>query len=679
MGGMMPDRMSRRQSLTLLGGAALLAAEAAYLASDDRLAVVGPSGRPGHDAYSAGAPYAPDGTAGELAALPMGDVRLGPGSFSTNAQRNLAYLLFLDPDRMLRSFRLNYRLAATARPLGGWELPTSAIRGHITGHLLLGLALAYAGTGTSASDPVRRALRERGDYLVGQLAMLQGRAAKVGYHAGYLSGFPEVYFDWLEQGQYSRIWSPYYMIHKYLAGLIDQHQLAGNGQALDVATRLADWVDRRTSRLTYQHMQAILEVEFGGMPEALANLHRITGEPRYLRCAERFYHARFLDPLASGVDNLAGEQCNISTPKVIGALRLAEETGSERYWNAAANFWNIAVGHHSDAIGGQGNREHWGPPGVIAGALSNYTDEGCVSYNMLKLTRLLHFHAPSRAELMDYYERALVNHLLGTQDPSSPHGLVCYYTGLSAGAHKQQPLNYFPSGSTAIYATDYDTFTCDTGTGLETPARFGTAIYSRDADGLRVNLFVPSVVRVPAFGLAFRQVTGLPDESSVTLAVVAGTGRMTLRVRVPGWASGRPRVRLNGRPLSLTNPAPVPVSPSAALAAAHPGPGEWITVARQWEPGDELAISFGLELRLAAAPDDPSVAALTYGPVVLAGLTGTADRMPVLDVSSVRRVSAAPLAFEGRAAFAGLGSRPVALIPVARVAHQRYTVYWRVA
>jgi uncharacterized protein len=680
----MPDRLGRREVLTLLGGSALLTAEAAYLGTGDSRAAAGPPASPALDAYSPGARYAPDGTAGELAALPMGDVRLGPGSFSTNAQRNLAYLLFLDPDRMLRSFRLNYRLATTARPLGGWELPTSKIRGHITGHLLSALALAYASTGTSASDPVRGALRARGDYLVGQLAALQGRATMVGYSAGYLSGFPEVFFDWLEQGKYGRIWSPYYMIHKYLAGLIDQYQLAGNGQALDVATRLADWVDRRTSRLTYQHMQAILEVEFGGLPEALANLYSITGEPRYLRCAERFYHARFLDPLASGVDNLAGEQCNISTPKVIGALRLAEETGRERYRNAAVNFWNIAVGHHSDAIGGQGNHEHWGPPGVIAGALSNTTAEGCVSYNMLKLTRLLHFHAPSQAGLMDYYERTLVNHLLGTQDPSSSHGLVCYYTGLSAGAHKQQPLNYFPSGSTAIYATDYDTFTCDTGTGLETPARFGTAIYSRDADGLRVNLFIPSVVRVPAFGLTFRQVTGLPDASSVVLSVVAGAGRMTLRVRVPGWASGRPSIRLNGKPLYLTNPVPAPVSPSAApgnagLVAADSDPGEWITLDRRWQHGDELAVSFGRELRLVPAPDDPSVVAVTYGPVVLAGLTGTAVRMPVLDVASVRRVSAAPLAFEGQAAFADLGSRPVALIPVARVAHERYTVYWRTA
>ena len=118
--------------------------------------------------------------------------------------------------------------------------------------------------------------------------------------------------------------------------------------------------------------------------------------------------------------------------------------------------------------------EVWGPPDVVAGALSNYNCEGCVSYNMLKLTRLLHFHAPGSAAYMDYSDRTLVNHMLGTQDPGSPHGFVAYYTGLSPGAHKQVPSNYFPGADENVFATDYDTFTCDTATGLETPTRFTT-------------------------------------------------------------------------------------------------------------------------------------------------------------------------------------------------------------
>jgi uncharacterized protein len=658
--------LGRREAFGVLGAAVLAGGVACLGVADSSSASPRPSApvayTPGAyvpDAYTPGATYAPDGTAGKTAAVPRADVRLLGGPFQGNQQRDLAYLLFLDPDRMLRSFRVNYGLPVRAAPIGGWESPSSMIRGHVTGHLLSALAWAYAGTGTTASDQERRALKAKGDYLVAQLASLQARAPKAGYSDGYLSAFPEQYFTWLEDGQVNLVWSPYYMIHKYLAGLIDQYQLAGNPLALDVASRLADWVDRRTRNLSYQHMQGILQTEFGGLPEALANLYAITGDPATLNTAERFYHARFLDPLAANTDNLNGWQCNVSTPKVIASLRLAEETGNEKYWNAAVNFWRIATTHHSYAIGGQGNHEHWGPPDAVASALSNYNCEGCVSYNMLKLTRLLHFHEPGNAAYMDYYERTLVNHLLGTQDPGSPHGFVAYYTGLSAGAHKQDPSNYFPSASENVYATDYDTFTCDTATGLETPTRFTDTIYTRDPDGaLRVNLLIPS--RVRADGLTFRLETTIPEGPATTLAVEAGTGSMTLRVRVPGWAT-TVRATLNARPLSP------PTLPAV------------IEVTRVWRPGDELLISFGMQLAQWEAPDNPRVAAFTYGPVVLAALTGDASRRPSIDVSSVRQVSASPLAFEALGSFGTpRDARLLPLIPVCDVVHQRYTTYWQV-
>jgi DUF1680 family protein len=267
---------------------------------------------------------------------------------------------------------------------------------------------------------------------------------------------------------------------------------------------------------------------------------------------------------------------------------------------------------------------------------------------------------------MDYYERTLVNHLLGEQDPGSAHGFVAYYTGLSPGAHKQVPANYFRGADENVFATDYDTFTCDTATGLEIPTRFTDTIYTRDPDGaLRVNLFISS--RVRAGGLEFRQAATIPDAAATTLAVEAGAGWLTLRVRVPAWASSV-RATLNGRPQSLS---------------AVAGPAS-VEIARAWRPGDELLISFGMRLAVQRAPDDPRVAAVVYGPVVLAGLTGGDDRMPALDVSSIRQVSASPLSFEalltppGPSSGPGGGARLVSLIPVSSVVHQRYTTYWQV-
>jgi len=645
-------QVTRRQAVALLGAGAVLAADSA-------------SGAAGRWYPLAGAGYAPDGAAGARAAYPLAAVRLLEGPFRSNQLRNLDYLLFLDPDRMLHTFRLNYGRPSAARPCGGWEAPNIEVRGHTTGHLLSGLALSYASTG----DPRAKAA---GEHLVGQLAQLQAIAPLAGYAPGYLSAFPEYFFDWLEAGR--RVWSPYYMIHKYLAGLMDSCQLAGIGRALDVAIRLADWVDARTARLSYPRMQQVLEYEFGGLPEALANLYRITGSERYLRTAQRFYHARFLDPLAAGQDKLDGWQCNVGLPKVISCLRLWEETGDPKYRAIAENFWQIATRYHSYVIGGQGNHEHWGPPGVVAGALSNYTCEGCVTYNMLKLTRLLHFHDLARADLLDYYERALFNQMLGIQDPGSPHGFVCYYTGLSAGAFKQQPLNYFPRGDPDAYATDYATFTCDNGTALETAAKFADTIYARDASGVYVNLFIPSEVRCADQGITLRQTTGFPDDPVVRLTVVRGAARMTLRVRVPSWTAGPPGVVLNGTPLRN--------------AVVPRGTGGWVAVSRRWRPGDWLEVTLPMRLAFTSTPDDPAVQAVTYGPVVLSGLYGAsyaraADRtapvagdavaaLPVLDVTSVRRIAVRPMTFTATA-----DARRVTMVPVARAQHQHYTVYWQ--
>jgi len=640
--------LSRRRALTVFGlGAGALIAEQALVADG-----IPPPAGPQVQARSAPpepSGYAPNGTAGRAAALPLDAVQLLDSPFRLNQARNTTYLLFLDPERMLRSFRVNYGEPTTAVPLGGWEKPDSQIRGHMTGHLLSALALTYANTGDGDA-------KSRGQYLVSQLAVFQAKDASRGFRAGYLAAFPEGYFDILEQGK--SIWAPYYMIHKYLAGMIDQYQLAGDDQALDVAKKLADWVDWRTHRLSYGQMQMVLQTEFGGLAEALANLYTITGHERYLAAAQRFYHAIVLDPLAEGMDNLPGLQANVTTPKIIACLRMWEETGSSRYRDIARNFWDIVTGHHVYVIGGAGNYEHFQQPDTVAAQLSNFTCENCVSYNMLKLTRLLHFHQPGRTDLLDYYERTLLNQMLGEQDPDSPHGFNCYYTGLSAASFKRQPLNYFPQGNPDVYATDWDTFTCDTATGLETQAKFADTIYSRDAHGLSVNLYIPSQVTLG--GLVLRQDTGFPDDPAVRLSVVSGAATMTLRVRVPRWVAAPPVVSLNGAPLTGLLPGT--------------GPSGWVALRRHWRPGDVFQVTLPMQLAVEPTPDHPAVQALTYGPVVLSGVHGSDPGVltPQLEMASVRRTTAQPMTFEGV-----VNREPVTLLPIGRVAHEYYTTYFQ--
>jgi uncharacterized protein len=626
--------VTRRAALAALGATTVGAALTGLIPGRLRAAARG---------WSSG--YVPDGAAGLASAFPLSAVRLLDSPMRANQSRNTNYLLFVDPDRMLHTFRRNVSLPSSARPCGGWEAPHSQVRGHCTGHLLSGLALTYANTGNPAA-------REKGRYLVDELARCQARSRAAGFHDGYLSAFPESFFGRLEAGL--PVWAPYYMIHKIMAGLIDQHELAGNTRALEMAARLGDWVSWRTSRLSYRHMQRILTIEHGGIAESLANLYRLTWDRSYLRTAARFYHASVFDPLARGQDNLSGRHANTTIPKMIACLRLWEETGDNRYHDIAANFWRIVTGHHCYVIGGTSNWEHWHEPDVIAGQLSNRTCENCCSYNMLKLTRLLHFHRPHRVDLLDYYERVLVNQMLGEQDPQSPHGFNIYYTGLSSGAFKRQPS--FMGADPHVYSTDYHNFSCDDGTGVETQAKFADTIYSRDSHGLFVNLFIPSQVTWGISQMTLEQTTGFPDEPATHLRVISGGARVAVRVRIPSWVAHPARAWLNGAELRQ-----------------HAAPGSWLVIRRDWRCGDTVDVRLPMTLDVDRAPDNPAVQAVTYGPVVLSG--GCSRRaampMPVLNTGSLTRTADKPLMFQ--AATSG-GTLP--LIPIARMHHEHYNVYW---
>jgi uncharacterized protein len=301
-------------------------------------------------------------------------------------------------------------------------------------------------------------------------------------------------------------------------------------------------------------------------------------------------------------------------------------------------------------------------------------------------------------DLIDHYERGLFNQMLGIQDPRSAHGFVCYYTGLSAGAFKQQPLNYFPFGNPDAYSTDYDNFTCDNATGLETASKFADTIYSRDSRGVYVNLFIPSEVHCADQGVTLRQTTGFPDDPVVRLTVVRGAAPMILRVRVPSWIAAPPTVVLNGIPLrNAVAPSGSGVNPGSAVGDSTGG--GWVVVSRHWHTGDSLEVTLPMRLTFTPAPDDPTVKAVTYGPVVLSGLYGasyaatappapatpgapssaastaatetTAAPLPMLEAASIRRSAAVPMTFEATA-----DAQRITMVPVARAQNEHYTVYW---
>ncbi|WP_052865284.1 glycoside hydrolase family 127 protein [Streptomyces niger] len=646
--GVSPDPFDRRHFLT----AAATGAAAAMLATTGGGAAYASTPRTATTSADARQPVG-TGTGtdtgksagtGTVRPFPLDAVQLLPSAFRDNQARNTAYLHFVDIDRLLHTFRRNVGLPSDAQPCGGWEAPDVELRGHTTGHLLSALALTYANTGDTA-------VRDKGRKLVAALAECQAASTGAGYGKGYLSAFPESFFDRLEAG--TNVWAPYYTIHKIMAGLVDQYRLAGNDQARDVVLRQAAWVDARTAKLSHDQMQRVLQTEFGGMNDVFADLHALTGDATWLKVAERFTHEVVFDPLAKDEDRLAGLHANTQIPKMVGAFRLWEEGLGDRYRTIAENFWQIVTDHHTYVIGGNSNGEAFHEPDAIASQLSNNCCENCNSYNMLKLTRLMHFHTPERVDLLDYYERTLFNQMLGEQDPDSAHGFNIYYTGLAPGAFKQQPS--FMGTDPNAYSTDYDNFSCDHGSGMETQAKFAETIYTHRHDSLLVNLFVPSEVTWRDKGITWRQTTGFPDQAATVLTVTAGRAKHELRVRIPSWASNA-QVELNGR-----------------TVPGHPKPGTWFVLGRHWQTGDRVQIAMPMSLTIEPTPDDPDVQAVLYGPVVLAGLYGDRDtmRMPRLDTRSVKKKAATPMRFTARA-----DGEDVTLLPVARTHHEHYNVYW---
>src|SRR5437016_3576438 len=250
------------------------------------------------------------------------EVRLLDGPFRDAMLRDQKFLLGIDNDRLLHNFRVNAGLPSSAKPYGGWEAPDVELRGHSLGHFLSACALMYSSTGDER-------FKTKGDQIVTELATIQQALPARGFHPGYLSAFPEEFFDRVDSRQ--RVWAPYYTLHKIMAGLLDIYQLADNQEALDVLVRLADWVKFRVDRLSEQQQQAALETEFGGMNEVLTNLYALTGNEEYLRIAQKFDHKRIFDPLARGEDPLNGVHANTQIPKAIGAAREYEMTGDERY------------------------------------------------------------------------------------------------------------------------------------------------------------------------------------------------------------------------------------------------------------------------------------------------------------------------------------------------------------
>lgn len=523
----------------------------------------------------------------DVYAFDLSDVRLLDSPFKDNMERESKWILSLNVDRLLHSFRTTAGVYAgreggymTVKKLGGWESLDCELRGHTTGHIMSGLAYLYASTGDDR-------YKIKADSLVTGLAVVQNTLMDMG-HKGFISAYSENLINRNIAGQ--SVWAPWYTLHKIYAGLIDQYLYCDNEQALDIMKKAADWAYQKLMPLSSDQRTLMLRNEFGGTSEAFYNLYSITGNPKDKELAEFFYHNAVLDPLVDKNEDLYFKHANTFIPKLIGEARNYELNSNKQSKEIATFFWNTVYDHQTYCTGGNSHKEKFIQTDSISKNLTGYTQETCNTNNMLKLTRHL-FCWDANPKYADYYERALYNHILGQQDPES--GMVAYFLPLLPGAHK-------------VYSTPENSFWCCVGTGFENHAKYGEAIYYHNNQGLYVNLFIPSELTWKDKGIKLKQETQFPNDENVKLTISTQKAtKMPLYIRYPYWAS-KVEVKVNGKKVNVKQT-----------------PSSYITIDRTWNSGDKVEIRFPMNFHIAETNDDPDKAAIMYGPLVLAGVMGT--------------------------------------------------------
>lgn len=506
--------------------------------------------------------------------ISMTDVRL-LDSYEKNAfELEVRYLKKLDARRLLKGFCDIAGIESDASIYGGWE--NSAIQGHTLGHYLTAVSQAYAVSGDSE-------LKKIADYIVSVLAECQNS------DTGYLAAIPQEHYLRIEQGNTSGTWVPWYTMHKIISGLIKAYELTENTQALDVASRLGDWVYSRTSRWDEAMQRTVLNVEYGGMNDCLYQLYSHTKSDKHLSAAHNFDETNLFDALYNGEDILNGKHANTTIPKIIGALNRYKVLGKgeEYYLKAAQNFWDIVIDNHTYITGGNSEWEHFGEPDILDAERTNCNCETCNTYNMLKLTREL-FKITGESKYADYYENTFINAIMSSQNPET--GMTTYFQPMATGFFK-------------VYSSETDHFWCCTGSGMENFSKLNDSIYYKDENSIYVIRYTSSQVKWAEKGITVTQKQELPR---ITFTV-SGSAQADIVLRIPDWCGGEPTVKINGNDVDIK---------------VEKG---FIRLSEKWQDGDVIEYNLPMGIEVHGLQDNENTVAFKYGPWVLSANLGNAD------------------------------------------------------
>lgn len=536
-----------------------------------------------------------------LRSIDKKNVKLLPSIFKERYDLNRKYLMSLKNQSLLQNFYLEAGIIIPGLQVlhnpdtdeihWGWDAPTCQLRGHFLGHWLSAAASIFV----TDND---YELKAKLDKIIDELMRCQELNG-----GEWIGSIPEKYFQKMEKSQH--VWSPQYVMHKTLMGLMNAYIDGGNEKALTIIDKLSDWYMQWTDDMLKKNPHAIYSGEESGMLEVWITMYEITGSEKYLELTKKYSNPRIFRDLEAGKDTLTNCHGNASIPWSHGAAKLYEITGDERWRRITEAFWKNAVtdrGYY--CTGGQGAGEYWTHPFKLGHFLSDSNQEFCTVYNMIRTASYL-YKWTGDSSYADYIELNLYNGFLSQQNK---------YTGM--------PTYFLPlkAGSTKKWGTLTRDFWCCHGTMVQAQTLYNSLIYFEDKDKLIVSQYIPSELKwnhnstdiniVQSINMKYYNDLALFDErdesqmSRWSLKFQVSTEKneiFTLSFRVPKWVKENPVLTINNENINEVK--------------VEEG---YININREWSK-DEVLIYFPCKLEICPLPDMPDTFAFMEGPIVLAG------------------------------------------------------------
>jgi DUF1680 family protein len=605
--------------------------------------------------------------------FPLSAVRLHESQFKNIMDLNHEYLLSIDPDRLASWFRREAGLTPKAPPYPFWESEDvwgkGPLAGHIMGFYLSSMAMMFQSTGDQKIiEKLKYTLTELNECQVANrdgylLATINGRQVFEDVtHLQFTTSNPLI----------NDSWEPVYIMNKIMLGLANVYRRCDLPIAKDIFIKMADWFGISVlDKLNHEQIQKLLVCEHGSINESYIDAYVITGDKKYLNWAAKLNDEDMWVPLSEGKDVLNGWHANTQIPKFTGFENVFQYTGEKKYTDAAKFFWDIVVNKHTWSIGGNSTGEHFFALKEFENRLPlTGGPESCNSVNMLRLTEIL-YRDYAEPEKIDYYEKVLFNHILSNYDPDS--AMCVYYTSMRPGHYK-------------IYGTKYHSFWCCTGTGMESPAKFGQMIYAYDNSSIYVNLFIPSEVKWFEKGVTLTQQTSFPDDGETIFTIkTTKPAAFSIKIRQPKWLAGAAMgLKVNGKKVKLQSK-----------------PGGYAEINRVWKNGDKISTNIISKISTETVPGGEQYFSVLYGPIIMAakvdnhGLTPSDFKHATITVANKKIPMSAAPSFAGSiddiksriqkqssSAISLVISDPITksnttLIPFNRIYYNRYALYFR--